>query len=120
MSSRVNLMWPGTHTFKSFIQNINASSYLCSIKEILVEAKLKRHLLPRVKTSGKKQCDTLLTINVFPLYPTSFNDPVRFCSFLEHLNINLHCEALNLGYFSSHGVSRKTYKAVGRDSQLRL
>lgn len=41
MSSRVNLIWSGTHTFKSFIENINASSYLYSIKEILVKAKLK-------------------------------------------------------------------------------
>lgn len=63
----MNLMWPSTHTFKCFIENVNASLYLCSVKEILVEAKLTRHLLPRVKTLGKKQCDTLLTIKLFSL-----------------------------------------------------
>jgi len=40
------------------------------------------------------------------------NDTVRFRSFLGHLNINSHSEALNLAYFSSHGVSRKTYKEL--------
>lgn len=33
--------------------------------------KLKRHLLPRLKTLEKEQYDTLLTIKIFPLYLTS-------------------------------------------------
>lgn len=69
--SRMNQRWPNTSTFKYFIENINVSSYLCSIKEILVEAKLKRHLLPRVKTLAKAQHDTLLFIKILPLYPPS-------------------------------------------------
>lgn len=54
----MNLIWPRTHAFKCFIENINASFYLCSVKGILVEEKIKKHLLPRVKKLGKKPYDT--------------------------------------------------------------
>lgn len=38
----MNQRWPNTSTFKYFTENLNVSYYLCSTKEILVEAKFKK------------------------------------------------------------------------------
>lgn len=54
---RMNLIWFRIYVFKCFIENINVFFYLCLVKGILVEEKIKKYLLLRVKKLGKKLYD---------------------------------------------------------------